>query len=262
MLGLSPLVVLTLLAAGTPEYSGDSVVNAASYRAGPLAPNTYVTIYGQNLSYVTRALGPQDLRADELPTALAGANVRVRVGAILAQLTYVSPTQINALVPANLVPGAIDIAVFREGIWGPTVKIELRRASPALFLMDAETVIGTHADGSLIDGTSPARPGETVVLYATGLGTTAPPQEYGKLALGPARLVGDAQFHIVLEGEELDGSRIDYAGIAPGFAGLYQINVRLPEALTANPEIRVRCGDEWSPVGLRLLVEPAASSAR
>ena len=266
MPGVASFTILALLAAGAPEYSSDGVVHAASYRPGPLAANTFVTIYGKYLSYVTRSLEAQDIRAGELPTALPGANVRVRVGPFSAQIVYVSPTQINALVPANLVPGPTDLAVFREGVWGPSVKVDLRAAAPGLFLQGPTTVIATHADGSLVDFANPASPAETVVLYATGLGATSPPQEYGRLSTGPDRLSRLDQFRVIVAGEELDPARIDYAGIAPGFAGLYQINVRLPVSLPPDPEIRLRCGDDWSPSGFRLPVrspaQPSGSSVR
>src|SRR5450755_4748783 len=68
------LLALFLLAAdtGAPEYTAGSIVNPIAAVAGMYAPNSFMTIYGRNLSYVTRAMGPDDLRAGMLPGVLIG----------------------------------------------------------------------------------------------------------------------------------------------------------------------------------------------
>src|SRR5207302_7350226 len=113
-LGVLPVVVFVLgmkLHAGTnhtqsaPVYSAESIVNAADNQTGTLAPNTIATVYGAGLAYGTRALTADDIRGGVLPTALPGTDVRVIIGGLPANLYYVSPTQINFLVPANLLPG-------------------------------------------------------------------------------------------------------------------------------------------------------------
>src|ERR1700682_2532016 len=90
---------------GAPEYSVETVFNPVAAVAGMYAPNSFITIYGRRLSYVTRAMGPDDLRAGMLPTVLIGTGVRVFINRILVNIYYVSPTQVNVLVPASLVPG-------------------------------------------------------------------------------------------------------------------------------------------------------------
>src|SRR5437763_1147710 len=86
-----------------PSYSLASIVNAASNIPGNLAPNTLATIYGANLSYSTRGISSSDIRAGALPVVLDG--VRVYVGYAPAPLYYVSPTQINFLIPVDPKPG-------------------------------------------------------------------------------------------------------------------------------------------------------------
>src|SRR5437868_14945087 len=94
-----------------PAYAAASIVNAASNQAGPIAPNTIVSLYGTDLAYVTRALTPDEISGTTLPTTLVGTGVKVTVGNVLANLYFVSPTQINFLVPCILVAGPAEITV-------------------------------------------------------------------------------------------------------------------------------------------------------
>ena len=121
--------------------------------------------------------------------------------------------------------------------------------------MDVQTVIATRLDGSLVTWDAPAHPGEVVVLYATGLGETVPPVIYSNIATGPAPIKQLADFKVMLDGAVVDSSFVLYVGIAPGFGGLYQINLRLPDALGENPEIQIGVAAALSPSGLKLPVK-------
>jgi uncharacterized protein (TIGR03437 family) len=98
----------------------------------------------------------------------------------------------------------------------------------------------------VINSDSPASPGEIVVLYATGLGPTNPLTPPNKIPTSSARLTIPIQ--VFLNGIALSKDRILYAGVTPGFAGLFQINVRLPD-VAGDPEIRVGTADRMSPAG-------------
>jgi len=235
-----------------PFYSAASIVNSATNVAGDLAPNMIATVYGAGLSYVTRALQVEDIKAGELPTVLPSAGVRVYVGLVAAQLYYVSPTQINFLIPCIFKPGETDLRITLDGHAGPTVRIKLLEAAPAMFQLDEKTVIATRPDGSLIDKDKPATGGEVIVLYATGLGPTEPEAVYGKLPVRAAPIQRMADFKVFLDDAEVSPNRILYAGVAPGFAGLYQVNLCLPEKLGADPQIRMVIGEKSSPEGVHL----------
>jgi uncharacterized protein (TIGR03437 family) len=253
---LLPLV--TLLFAGTlqagPSYSAASIVNAADNLAGPLAPNTIATIYGTGLAYGTKWLTPDDIRGGLLPTILPGTGVRILVGGVLANLYYVSPLQINFLVPPNLLPGASDVQVVIDGLSGPLIPIQLAAVAPALFQLDAQNAVTTRDDWSAVTPDKPLKPGEDVILYVTGLGQTVPPVQYCELPSHAAPLKQLADLKVVLDGIVVDASSITYAGIAPGFAGLYQVNLTLPASTSSNPEIRIGFGDQLSKPGLKLPV--------
>ncbi|HMD49631.1 MAG TPA: IPT/TIG domain-containing protein [Bryobacteraceae bacterium] len=244
------------LGADAPIYSAASIVNAADNQSGTLAPNTIGTIYGQNLAYGTQSLSQDEVQGGVLPTVFPGTGARIIIGSVLANLIYVSPTQINFLVPPNLIPGTVNLNVVVDSWAGPSIAIQIAAASPALFQLDAQNAIATEADGTLITPASPARPGDIVILYATGLGYTAPPVVYSQIPKMAALIVQSATFIVQFNGVPMDPGGIIYAGIAPGFAGLYQINLILPANVGANPQISIGYPDSMSPGGVTLPVQP------
>ena len=243
--------------AGFPSYCAATVLNSADSLPSALAPNTIGSVYGINLSTVTAMLTAADFTTTGmLPTRLPGTDTHVLVNRIEAPPLYISPTQINFLVPSGLDPGAATFTVVSEGRAGPLLLLHLLAAAPALFLLDAQTVVGTHVDGSVITTTKPARPGEIVILYATGLGPTNPSIEPGVLPSAAARLVPESNFQVLLDGQPTPPEYVQYAGVAPFYAGLYQINLLLPAGTGRNPEIRLECAGQISPPLIHLSVEP------
>lgn len=240
----------------TPLYSSASIVNSASGLPFALAPNTIATIYGENLAWATRSITPNDVQNGILPTVLAGTGVHVLIQNIPAYPLYVSPTQMNFIIPNHLLPGRVHLQLVRDGVAGRQVDLTLRPAAPALFQLNAETVVANRPDGSVLTRDSPARPGEIVVLWATGLGETKPNPAPGRLPMDAAPITRLSEFQIYLDGVPIPSDRIDYAGVAPGFAGLYQINFWLPEAVGADPEIRLALGGDISPPDIGLPVQP------
>jgi len=223
-----------------PFYSAASIVNAADNQSGQLAPNAIGTIYGSNLAYSTAALTESDIHAGVLPIMLGDCETTVLINNSPAALFYVSPTQINFLVPPNLLPVPASVYVAVDSWRGPLIQLTLVPAAPGLFQLDADNVVASRADGSVVTPSSPAKPGEVVVLWATGLGLTTPPPEGFQIPTTAAPLVAGANLSVLLDGTPVDPGAIDYAGQAPGFAGLYQVNLTLPMSTGANPEIRLQ----------------------
>jgi uncharacterized protein (TIGR03437 family) len=231
-------------------------VNAAASAVGLLAPNTIASIYGKNLSWTTSAVAASDISGGLLPTTLPGTGVRVIVGNIPAHLFYVSPTLINFLVPSILRPGPVKLYVEVDSHAGPEVLLSLDNSGPGLFLQPDLTPSAVRLDGSLITPDRPIRPREVAVLFATGLGTTAPPADYGRAAKAAAWITTLADSDITLDGARVERANIKYIGLAPYFAGLYQINLLIPDWVAANPEIRIRVGQKTSPEGIHLPAAP------
>jgi uncharacterized protein (TIGR03437 family) len=253
---LLALVCAAMLSAQAPLYTPSSIVNSASFKAGSLAPNTIATVYGKNLAHNTKAVSQEDLYQGTLPTTLLGTGVRLTLDGVLVNLYYVSPGQINFLVPANFTPGKSHLLLALDGKAGQRVGIELKQFSPALFQLDPETVLATKLNASVVTPQNPARAGDYVILYATGLGETRPKIAPGQIPKTAAVLANMAAFGVFLNGEPVDRANILYAGLAPGFAGLYQINLKLPDNAPRNPEIRIGFNDILSPTDVRLPLQP------
>ena len=115
------LALVSLLGAeisqkSAPSYPVDGIVNSATYMADALAPNAIACIFGTDLAYDTSA-SPPNVPDHMLPQVLSG--VRVYVGGIAAPLYYVSPKQINFVIPADLLLGDSDVFIARQGTSGP-----------------------------------------------------------------------------------------------------------------------------------------------
>jgi uncharacterized protein (TIGR03437 family) len=265
--------------ASAPSYSAGSIVHAATQSVQALAPNTIATLYGTNLAFDTVTVTPHDVSFGTLPTTIAG--VTVYVAGLPAHLFYLSPGQINFLIPYELTAGTVNIVVARQGLSGPTVPIQLNSTAPGLFPWKGYA-IAAHLDGSVVGdssqvpGASPAKPGEIVILFVLGLGRTAPDTSSGRVTPFAASIRALSNMQIMLAGSACPAAGVLYAGLAPGFAGLYQINLKLPDTVPDDPEIRISIadqigGNQMSPALLRLavrnsdwsgLAQPSGFSAR
>ena len=247
------ILLLKVAFAQAPAYTAAAIVNASDYTAGPFAPNSVLAIFGTNLSWYTHALAPGDIAADTLPIELDG--VGVYVDDWPAPLLYVSGPQINFIVPGNEISGDITVRVTREGVSGPSVTVTLADAAPALFDDGNGYAIATHADGTLLNDASPGQPGEIVVIYATGLGPTEPNPTPGAIPQTAASLQWLDSLTVSLDGTVLPPFRIKYAGVTPLSAGLYQINLEIPQDAGPDPVIQVTVGTQSDADGLKLAVE-------
>jgi uncharacterized protein (TIGR03118 family) len=177
-----------------PQLTASGIVNGGDALGG-LAPNTWITINGANLSETTRSSNNGDIVNGALPTELDG--VSVWVNGAYAYLSYISPTQINALIPTTTAVGPAKVWTNNGGLESSTVTIQVAALAPAFVLAsDGKHVMATHADGTLVGPTapapnaaSPAQPGETITLYGVGFGPTNPATPNGKVITAPLALV-------------------------------------------------------------------------
>jgi uncharacterized protein (TIGR03437 family) len=159
--------------------------------------------------------------------------VSVTVGGKAAYVAYVSPGQINVLAPGAIGPGDAAVSVTPAPGHSAAVTSTMSDADPALFLWNGRYAVAQHADYTAVGtpglfgdlATTPARPGEAIVLYGAGFGATAPPSAIGEIVRQAAPLPS-------LPSVTIGGiaAVVDYAGITAGAAGLYQINVVVPES--------------------------------
>jgi uncharacterized protein (TIGR03437 family) len=236
-----------------PFYSAANVVNASDYSPGPFAPNSVVTIFGSNLALGTAWLAAENIVS--LPLQLG--NVSVFIDGSAVPLLYVSPGQINFLIPTNEVAGDVLLRVVRQSLTGPTVTLTLVNAAPALFPStdNFATAQDYNANYATVTAAAPAQPGDLIVLYATGLGPTQPLPDTGEVPQYPGKITAFNSLQVLLNGNAINPSTMPYAGLTPGFAGLYQVNFYLPGNCPPNPQIQLAIGQQISASGIMLAVQ-------
>ena len=197
------------------------VLNAASSApaGNPISPGEFLALYGTGLAKSAQTALP--------PYPLGGLNgVTVLINGKSAPLYYVSATQINCLVPYATQGPTATVVVQNGGVSSNTVTVPVAATAPGIFSAN-ESGAGAgailHADFTRVTPSSPAVPGETVLVYLTGLGAVTPAVADGAAPSGLS--YSNAQPVVLVGGYE---GAVTYSGLAPGFPGLYQINVTLP----------------------------------
>jgi uncharacterized protein (TIGR03437 family) len=221
-----PVTVIQSAAPGFgPEIS--SVATAAG-GSPTIAPNTWVEIKGPYLGPEgdVRRWQSSDFVNNQMPTTLDG--IRVTMNGENAYVSYISFNQINVLTPPDLTLGPVQVSVSFAGVISAAFTSPAQQASPSLFVFDGGPyVTAAHADSSLIGPaslysglTTPAKPGEAVVLFGNGFGPTSPPvvmgsaSQNGTLPTLPLVKIGGV------------AATVQFAGLVS--PGLYQINVVVP----------------------------------
>ena len=218
-------MIARIIPAPVPQIS--AVANGASFQPG-LAPGAWVAVTGTTLAATTRPWNSQDFVNGVLPTMLD--SVSVKIGGLAAALSYVSPTQLNVLVPAQAAPGASVPLALNAPAGTASRTVAIQAAAPGLFSADGKYAIAQHADYSLVGkaglypGSTPARPGETILLYGTGFGPTNPAVPGGQVISQPFPMVTMPAFRIGGQ-----AAAVSFAGVIA--AGLYQFNVTVPSGL-------------------------------
>jgi uncharacterized protein (TIGR03437 family) len=202
-----------------------SVVNGASF-AAPVSPSAFLTVTGEGFASATtnwdNAIGPDG----RLPQELAG--VAVRVNGRPAYVNFVSPTQINVIAPADTA-AAGTVAVEVATRQGNTIAVAPSQAvNAALFAYTAGgrrfAAARFAADNTPVETARPARPGDNIVLYGSGFGRTDAPA--GEVLTQPYPLLDAAQARASIGGVP---ARIQFIGLV--FAGVFQVNVQVPEGV-------------------------------
>ena len=207
-----------------------SVVNTAGGGA-TIAPNTWLEIHGSNLGQSTKDWSNESFKDAKgnpaMPTTIDGVSATVNNKP--AAIYYISPTQVNILAPLDAATGPVPVQLKTQ--YGTTTALTpvMQNVAPGFLVIDvAGHVASRHLDYSLLGPTSlnqpgytftPAKPGETVLLYATGFGQTNPPISdellgQGALPTLPTLTIGNLP------------ATVSFAGISG--PGLYQLNVVVP----------------------------------
>lgn len=216
-----------------PALDAGGVVDAASFRP-TISPGSWFSIFGTNLSPVTRTWQASDFIGGALPLSLNG--VAVQIDGNPAAVSYVSPGQINAQVPDGVGPGTVNVQVITPSGPSGLGQVTAGQLAPSFFTYSSagtSYVAATFADGTIVGRSGllgsgvpsrPAKPGDVISLYGTGFGPTTPNVSAGALFSGAAPLAAAGQLAIVAGSAPVT---VQFAGLSE--AGLYQFNVIVPE---------------------------------
>lgn len=218
-----------------------SVLSAATLQGGPVAANSWVTVYGTNLAATTRSFTTDDIINGGLPFSIDGVSVLLTGAPRLAYIGYVSPTQVNFLLPSDQGNATVQVQVRNPAGISAQMPITVQANAPQMLTLDGKYILASHANGTYVAQagfystaptlTSPAAPGEAITLYGTGLGATTP-------ALIPGQLPTQASPLATLPTVTIGGAAatVSSATVVPGSAGLYAINVQVPAAATTGDQ--------------------------
>jgi uncharacterized protein (TIGR03437 family) len=224
--------------AQTPAIT--TVVNGASVASGAIAPREAVAVFGTNIGPTTLIAA----NAAPYPTALGGYSVLVNGKA--APLFYVSAGQVNFQAPVDLSGASATIQVTGQ-VNGQTLQsavmtVPVAPTAPGLYTTAGNIGQFLGQSGDTISATNPAKPGETVVIYATGFGATNPAGTSGIAPPANAQLL--ASVSMTVGGQPVTAL---YAGPAPGFVGIDQVNFTVPAtAASGNLPVVVTVGGQAS----------------
>lgn len=222
------LVVYGLLS-GTAALA---VSNAASGNAQAVAPGSIVSIYGSNLATSTLAAS-----SFPLPMALGGATVTVNGTA--APILYVSPTQLNVQMPFDLAPGSAAVSVSVGNAVIGTTAVTVQASAPGLFTQSEGGAAVINQDGSINSQAQPAPAGSVVAAYCTGLGAVSPSVAAGTPAPNNQLSTVTAAVTATIGNTP---ANVEFAGLAPGFAGLYQVNIQAPQLPPGQYALQISAG--------------------
>ena len=267
LLALSVWLIATPHSAAVQGSSAVAVVSAASF-AVEVAPDSIAAAFGTRMATRTEVASTQPL-----PTTLAGASVRVN--GVLARLFFVSPSQINFIIPAGIAAGAATVTVNSEDGSVLTGTAQVRDVAPAIVAANAD---GVGAPAAVLLRLSPAgaQAFESIVERDPASNKLVPKAiNFG---------TGDRLFLIlyvcgIRNAPDRDGNRDNgvaesirvmfggiafqpiYAGPAPDFAGLDQINIEIDRRLSGRVSIQVEYEAITSNVGEMAIAWPGREAA-
>ncbi len=234
-----------VVANGAPLLAPNGVLHIYNPQVGAaIGQGTILQIYGSNLSGP-----PAGATTTPLKSSLGGTSVII--GGYPAALYYVSANQIDAQLPFELTPGNnYQVVVSAGGALSTPATVQLSAATPGIAAFPSGLIVAQHSsDSSLISESSPAAPGEYIVMYLSGVGAVTSP-----VADGVVTPLDPLSYATITPTLTLNGVSIPiyFTGLTPGDVGLYQIDVQVPQN-TPNGDASLVVSQNGSPSNVTIL---------
>jgi uncharacterized protein (TIGR03437 family) len=209
----------------TPSISAAAFTNAASFTSGG-SPGAIATLFGAHLT--RNLVGIVQSPSVPLPASLAGATVTVdgKNAPIFNVVDVSGKEQISFQVPVDAAIGSPVSVVLNNGFASATAQVTLTAVQPGIFTIDGTQAAALHvADYSLISASHPAAPGETIIVFCTGLGAVTPAVGTGDAASSTVVSNTLTTYTASVGGQT---ATVGFSGLAPGFVALGQVNLTVP----------------------------------
>ncbi len=228
-----------------PQISANGIVNAANFDgATPVAPGSYATIFGSNLSdftdYAKSATLPMSIDSVRVSFDVPSAGISVP-----GRLSFISKSQVNIQIPWELQgQTSAQVKVILGEADGVVVTLPLANYSPGVFEVGTAAAAALDASFKLITAANPAKRGQAIQIFANGLGPVSNQPATGEPA-STTKLSQTTVAPVVTIGGQ--PAQVLFSGLAPGFPGLYQLNVIVPaSAATGQQKLNVSIGGKTS----------------
>ncbi|HJZ95428.1 MAG TPA: hypothetical protein VKE70_02925, partial [Candidatus Solibacter sp.] len=208
-----------------PRLTAAGVVNAASF-AGGIVPGSLTTIFAAGLRDDAGSIVAPQV---PLPTSLDGVSITVaNIAAPIYSVSNVNgQEQVTFLAPAELAGrSTASVVITRNGQESASADVPVLATQPGVYTVDGTQAVAVHNAGySLVTSSNPLTPGEFAFLYVSGLGSST-------------------DVRVTLAGVSCP---VQYAGLAPGFPGVYQVNFQVPAVADGSQSLVVSASGVSSP---------------
>jgi len=222
----------------SPMVFNGGVVNSAGLAGQTVAPGELISIFGQQLSGGQLPAGSGQLPFSLAATAVAIGSQSGPAGGTFQALPlyYASSTLVNAVVPYSTSVNTNQQILVQWGTsYAPPVYVDVAAAAPQVFQLTAQQGAITDLNYNGIGPDNPAHVGQVIVLYCSGLGAVDPSVADGAGSTGLSYAQNPVTVTI---GGQTTATPV-YAGLTPGVAGLYQINVAVPQGVAPGDNVPV-----------------------
>lgn len=216
-----------------PAIDYTSSGNAANYFLS-FAPGMLATLFPfPNATFGSKTASFNSL-PNPLPIPTTLGDVQVLVAGVASPILYASPTQINFQVPAPTPTGGLQEIQVIRATTGEVIASWLFRinaVSPALFTVDSSgsgQIAALNQDGTVNNGTNPAKAGSYITLFGTGQGVVKGMPADGNPTPSSPLLPANPDLKVFINSDFVPQSSIQFSGLAPGLVGVWQINVQIP----------------------------------
>jgi uncharacterized protein (TIGR03437 family) len=209
-----------------------AITNAGSYSTDAISPGSLISLFGSNLAAITAS-------AQTVPLPMSIADTSVTINGVPAPMLFESSGQINAQVPWEVPPGPAKVVVRTRGASSVSVNVTIQRVAPGLFTDEGGGAAAINMDGSVNAADHPAPAGSVISVFFTGQGPVTTTVDDGAPPATGKIVSATSDVSATIGGA---AAQVEFAGLAPLYPGVAQINLKVPALASGVYPLVVRIG--------------------